>query len=168
MRPLVVVRRATAFDPRFVERDPLLSPLGPAYGRIGPRWHDLMNALVWATFPAAKAALHSRQHRAIVGGLAPGACTLPRRTPELDALALVDEGGVVVGGGGGPVVVFGHAIYESVALGVRPAVVAGIVGNLDPRADPVREADRLLARALEDRSRFLTPRELARVDLGAP
>ncbi len=29
-------------------------------------WHDFLNALVWATFPRAKAALHARQHRALV------------------------------------------------------------------------------------------------------
>ncbi|HSO36534.1 MAG TPA: DUF3025 domain-containing protein, partial [Labilithrix sp.] len=29
-------------------------------------WHDLMNALVWATFPASKRALHERQHELVV------------------------------------------------------------------------------------------------------
>src|SRR5882672_9169208 len=40
-------------------------------------WHDLMNALVWGTFPRAKSALHTRQHRVIAARVAPGARTLP-------------------------------------------------------------------------------------------
>jgi Protein of unknown function (DUF3025) len=99
-------------------------------------WHDLMNALVWGTFPRAKRALHARQHRAIAERLVPGARSLPAvRTPELDALALLDEGGVILISreGKGPegvsaraAVIFGHAVYESLVLGVAPAVVAAI------------------------------------------
>jgi hypothetical protein len=115
-------------------------------------WHDLMNALVWATFPLAKRALHERQHRLVVPA-APGESA--RRPRELDALALLDEGGVVVlasagsldeaGGGDGErgergeraleeaiaagdatAFVFGHAIYEGLVLG-RPAPLASVV-----------------------------------------
>ena len=50
-------------------------------------WHDLMNALVWATFPRAKRALHERQHGLVVPA-APGESA--RRPRELDALALLD------------------------------------------------------------------------------
>jgi len=56
-------------------------------------WHDLMNALVWATFPRAKRALHERQHRLVVPAAPAESARRPR---ELDALALLDEGGVVV------------------------------------------------------------------------
>lgn len=155
-------------------------------------WHDLMNALVWGTFPRSKRALHARQHRAISARIVPGARALPGRSRELDALALVDEGGVVVlardpvealrslglrrrgaltellSAGDATLVVFGHAIYESLALGVRPAVVAAVVGGGSPEGDPdsTRQADLALSRALEDPRRFLTPRELVRVDLG--
>src|SRR5690349_19179544 len=60
-------------------------------------WHDFLNALVWATFPRSKLALHERQHAAIEQWLPQGATQLPNaRTRELDALALVDEGGVLV------------------------------------------------------------------------
>src|SRR5262249_27486079 len=60
-------------------------------------WHDLLNALVWATFPRAKAALHERQLRALRERIVPGAARLPAtRSREHDALALIDEGGVVV------------------------------------------------------------------------
>jgi hypothetical protein len=126
-------------------------------------WHDLMNALVWGTFPHAKRALHARQHRAIAERVAPGARTLPAaRTRELDALALLDEGGVVLPGGDvARAIVFGHAIYESLALGVPPAVVAAIA--LDASAP--NEVDEALARRIDDVARFRTPDELSRVAL---
>jgi hypothetical protein len=53
-------------------------------------WHDLYNALVWMTFPIAKAALNARQYAALQMAEA------GRRTPEGDALTLFDEDGVVV------------------------------------------------------------------------
>jgi hypothetical protein len=228
MRPLVAVRRAAPFDPRFLGRHELFWPLARAArgldgfedfppvdvlervfegnapvrfvgaaARRGRRavvdvralydarialdgavptrarcWHDFMNALVWGTFPIAKRALHARQYRAIAERLLPGASRLPpTRTRELDALALLDEGGVVLlsrDGGGMTTepVVFGHAIYESLALGVAPAVVAAISLRLDAREpDPVRAIDRWLAGRIEDRSALRTPAELKRVTI---
>jgi hypothetical protein len=135
--------------------------------------HDFMNALVWGTFPAAKLALHARQHRAIAERIPPGARTLPpTRTRELDALALLDEGGVILPvfppgararAGGGPIV-FGHAIYESLALGVRPAVVAALELPLEGTS-LLAAADAALAARIEDRASFGSPEELSRVDL---
>jgi hypothetical protein len=246
MRPLVVVRRATAFDPRFIQRDDLFRSIEPAYRRLGahddfpdvtslgrvfegdgpvtfvsaePRrrrgapvdvsalydariavarevptrarcWHDLMNALVWGTFPEAKRALHARQHDAIARRVVPGARGLPPRTRELDALALVDEGGVVLlatepesvsrtlaarrpgalgsllASGAAELFVFGHAVYESLALGAEPAIVAAFVAGVGAGpAAATGAADHALARALANPCRFLTPRELVRVDL---
>jgi hypothetical protein len=129
-------------------------------------WHDLMNALVWGTFPRAKRALHARQHRAIAARVEPGARTLPpARTRELDALALLDEGGVVLPGGDvARAVVFGHAIYESLALGIPPAVVAAIA--LDVAEGTPRAVDEALALEIEDGARLRTPEELRRVHLG--
>lgn len=128
-------------------------------------WHDLMNALVWGTFPQAKRALHARQHRAIAERLAPGARTLPpARTRELDALALLDEGGVVLlGSGFAGTIVFGHAIYESLALGVSPPVVAAIA--LDAPERTLRSVDAALARRIEDAESLRGPEELKRVAL---
>jgi hypothetical protein len=243
----VGVRRAKAFDPRFVASDPLFSAIEPAYRRLGPLddfpsigsldrvfardapvrfvpagprrrrgtppaaealydgriavegvvptrpgcWHDLMNALVWGTFPRSKRALHARQHRAISARIVPGASGLPGRSSELDALALIDEGGVVVlardpvdaagalasrrrgalaerlSAGEACLLVFGHAIYESLALGVRPAVVAAFVAGWAGGGEPSVEADLALSKALGEPQRFVSPRELARVDLGA-
>jgi hypothetical protein len=83
--------------------------------------HDLCNFAVWCLFPHAKAALNARQiqaahRRASLGGEDQWS---GRRTPEQDALSMLDEGSVV------EVVlegrqratsewfIFGHALYES-------------------------------------------------------
>jgi hypothetical protein len=164
-------RRRDAIDPRSLyDARITLDRVVPS--RPGS-WHDLMNALVWGTFPRAKAALHARQHRAIVARIEPGARTLPpTRTRELDALALLDEGGVLLPlrgrGEGAPPVVFGHAIYESLAAAIPPAVVAAIDLDVEPTlAMPATLAslDAALAAAIEDPSRFLSPEELRRIDL---
>jgi hypothetical protein len=248
MRPLVAVRNATAYDPRWVERSPLFWPIERAARALArledfppiaaldgvfegeppvrfilatPRtrgrrrgaldlgamydaritrdrcvptrdrsWHDLINALVWGTFPRAKGALHARQHRATTARVSPGARTLPpTRTREQDALALIDEGGIVVlasqpetasaalrgrpgalrgmiASGAAEALIFGHAVYESLVLGVAPAAVAAVVVARDRTpGDLIREADAMLSRALEDPSRFRTPEELCRVDV---
>jgi hypothetical protein len=151
-------------------------------------WHDFMNALVWGTFPRAKLALHARQHRLIAERIDPDARGLPPRSRELDALALIDEGGVVVlasspasvqaslrrgepgwlrrciESGAADVLVFGHAIYESLALGVKPAIVAALVLPREGyEGDVVRGADGALAAALGDGARVWSTRDLARV-----
>jgi hypothetical protein len=156
-------------------------------------WHDLMNAFVWGTFPRAKSALHARQYRAIAERIEPGARTLPAaRTRELDALALLDEGGVVVlardprrvgedlradatqpleghlASGAARAVVFGHAIYESLAVGLPPAIAPLAAIVLGPCAEldlPMADIDAHLARVIEDPARLRTPAELTRVAL---
>ncbi|MGH8677946.1 MAG: DUF3025 domain-containing protein [Burkholderiales bacterium] len=52
-------------------------------------WHDLFNALVWMTFPTAKASLNARNYAALC------AHNAGQRSPEGDALTLFDEDGVV-------------------------------------------------------------------------
>jgi Protein of unknown function (DUF3025) len=104
-------------------------------------WHDYLNALVWATFPRAKLALHERQHRALSARIEPGASRLPAtRSREQDALALIDEGGVVLLADAERQVpvVFGHAIYEGIVLGVRPTMARVLTAALPP--GPVDEA----------------------------
>ena len=56
-------------------------------------WHDVFNALCWATYPKAKAAINA-QHAAILEER--GDEEARRRGPERDALTLFDEGGVIV------------------------------------------------------------------------
>lgn len=76
--------------------------------------HDFMNALVWASFPRAKRALHARQRALVV----PAERFESQRRPRtLDALALVDEGGVLLGPGPARPAIFGHAVYQGIALG---------------------------------------------------
>lgn len=114
-------------------------------------WHDFLNALVWAAFPLSKTALHLRQHRIVV----PGA---KRRTPEGDALAMLDEGGTFLGGSP---VVFGHAIYESLVLG-RPLFAAGLdLGS-------PHDLDRRAAERIADPEGIRTTRDLLRVALPTP
>lgn len=137
------IDRASMYDAQIV------SGVVPTRARC---WHDFSNALVWATFPLAKRALHARQHRAIAAWIPEGATRLPgARSREMDALALLDEGGVVQVGARS--VVFGHALYEGAALllhenaapvgGVR-RVVAREILRLEPRASESESA--LLAR----------------------
>lgn len=62
-------------------------------------WHDLFNALVFASFPRSKHALHARQFAQIRQRVEHGARTLPgARSREQDALTLFDEGGCFVAG----------------------------------------------------------------------
>lgn len=109
-------------------------------------WHDLFNALCFATFPRAKRALHRRQYEALRACVGEQATALPeRRSRERDALTLFDEGGAVVAAepsacaelrkadpeGQGDllarcvharrarVVPFGHALFEHLIEGLR-------------------------------------------------
>jgi hypothetical protein len=60
-------------------------------------WHDFLNMLVWATFPASKRALNARQRAALRAHVEDGAPRIPgSRTREQDALSMLDEGGVLV------------------------------------------------------------------------
>ena len=56
-------------------------------------WHDLLNAVVWLTFPKAKAALNARHYDALSG--AP-VLTTSQRGATRDMATLFDESGVVV------------------------------------------------------------------------
>ncbi|HEY8088160.1 MAG TPA: DUF3025 domain-containing protein, partial [Polyangiaceae bacterium] len=97
-------------------------------------WHDFLNALVWATFPRAKRALHARQLRVLGACIEPGARRLPpRRSREHDALALVDEGGVVVLDDGRErvPVLFGHALYEGLVLRRGAMTACAVTAHLD-------------------------------------
>ncbi|MBI5918518.1 MAG: DUF3025 domain-containing protein [Nitrosomonadales bacterium] len=57
-------------------------------------WHDLLNALVWLTFPKAKAAINARHYHALTAS----ACepTRSQRGAVRDTNTLLDESGVVV------------------------------------------------------------------------
>lgn len=63
-------------------------------------WHDLLNLLVWASFPRTKAALNQRhyelQQARAVEAKAGHAQTKQPRSPAQDALTQFDESGVIV------------------------------------------------------------------------
>jgi hypothetical protein len=109
-------------------------------------WHDLFNALCFATFPRAKLALHRRQYAILQERVPAGSSRLPAtRTREQDALTLLDEGGAVIaaepdagialessdtaarsaalqaalGCRRARVVPFGHALFEHLVEGLR-------------------------------------------------
>ena len=87
---------------RFVTADPGASPGFESRtwltGEVEVRridWHDLLNALVWITYPTAKAAINGRHQGALEAEAgAPGEDG--RRSPPRDALTHFDEDGMVV------------------------------------------------------------------------
>ncbi len=128
-------------------------------------WHDLLNAVVWASFPRAKRALHARQHRMIAARLGHDARLPGSRTREQDAVAMIDEGGVVVlrarASGEELAVIFGHAIYEGLVCGGPRARGAAYVATVDAIGADARErADVALAWLLG------RERPIGREDLG--
>lgn len=58
-------------------------------------WHDLLNALVWLTFPKSKAAINERHYRALTDG-APQNDLSSQRGAVRDTNTLLDESGVIV------------------------------------------------------------------------
>jgi hypothetical protein len=150
------------------------------HGQVPSRrrhWHDFLNALVWATFPRAKRALHARQGAAIARRLGPGVAQLPaHRTRELDGLAMIDEGGVIALATptGDRMLVFGHALYEGFVLRAPPMTARVVrvapVAAAAAGADLLAQADAALAAALDDPERVLLPAELPSIHVpsGSP
>jgi len=130
-------------------------------------WHDFLNALVWGTFPRAKAALHRRQGALLAARIDASAPRLSaHRTREQDGLAMIDEGSVLALEAPDATLrlVFGHALHEGFVLGV-PRMTARVVrlpvAALD--ADPIAQADAALAAHLADPALSTVPETLPRV-----
>ena len=128
-------------------------------------WHDFLNALVWATFPASKRAVHALQAALLERARQPGSGALPNaRAREHDALALLDEGGVLVLTAGRETLTlgFGHALYEALVRG-GPAVTASALSfelsRLPATAEAAAVADTLLSARLQ---KPLSPEDLSR------
>lgn len=86
IRFVAQVDRPERFEEKF-------EPAAFLRGEVAVRrfnWHDLFNALVWMTFPTAKAALNARHFNAL------SAREGARRSPGEDALTLFDEEGLIV------------------------------------------------------------------------
>jgi hypothetical protein len=158
-------------------------------------WHDLFNALVWMTFPTAKAVINARHYEfmAAAGG--------GNRPPQRDALTLFDEDGVAVVSTDAELLklvrdfrwkelfwhrrdvvearmrfrVFGHALFSKAMqpfVGLTgKAVLLQVPGAFLELAQAVQlaELDRLLAMHIWNRERFRHGRELSPLPvLGVP
>jgi hypothetical protein len=137
-------------------------------------WHDLLNALVWATFPRAKLALHARQHRAITSRIGPDLRLPGGRTRDQDAVAMLDEGGVVLPHRDEDTrspIVFGHAIYERLVCDGRVTLWAAAIRapiDVEPNApdECIRLADATL-HALLSSSTEMKPEDMGSYHLEA-
>ncbi len=103
--PPITVRseRSLRFVPQAYGKLPLEAQYEPRCylkGEVQTRadnWHDLLNALVWLTFPKAKAAINARHFHALteVGADRTGAMSSQRGAVR-DMNTLFDESGVIV------------------------------------------------------------------------
>lgn len=186
--------KPAAFEDRYEARIYLKGELQTRSGN----WHDLFNALVWLTFPRAKAALNARHYSALRQQQAAGALN---RGPVQDAMTLFDEGGVIVAasdrellaqlrefrwkelfwrnrarvGAGMRFYLFGHALYEKA---LRPftgitgrGVLFGVEEDFFSISLPAQleRLDVMLEQRLLDGDALITTRDLAPVPiLGVP
>jgi hypothetical protein len=170
-------------------------------GEVGTRpenWHDLFNALVWMTFPKAKAQINAQHAAMLKEG---GEVEAKHRSPERDALTLFDEGGVAVASSSPELMRlivdfewkqlfwsrrpelagkmrflgFGHGMYEQALnpyIGMVAKTVFVPVSELFfalPLEAQMAQVDELLVRHFTDRSRFRSPRMMAPMPvLGVP
>ncbi|MGH8633628.1 MAG: DUF3025 domain-containing protein [Burkholderiales bacterium] len=161
-------------------------------------WHDLLNVLVWLTFPRAKAALNARHFEALGNQRAAGAAN---RGPAQDALTLFDEGGVIVASWDDQLLklihkfrwkelfwhsrnearsrmrflLFGHALFEKALRPFLGITGRGILLKTEPGllAQPFGEQlaalDSRVAATISAPANLTAPRELAVVPvLGVP
>ena len=158
-------------------------------------WHDVLNALVWMTYPTAKAAINGRHNDALEQEGA-GARGAPR-----DALTHFDEDGVVVLSAAPALremirgfawkelfwaqrqavqeqlrfFLFGHALYEKALAPFIGMTGKALIFDVQPAvlartAEGLRaEVDRLTALHVWNPQKLLRPRELAPLPvLGVP
>ena len=194
------LRLAPAGDRRkgFAERYEARVYLGGEMVFRDRNWHDLLNLLVWLTFPRAKAALNARHFASLEAQRAAGAAN---RGPAQDTLTLFDEGGVIVASCDDELLgllrqwrwkelfwasrarlrrrmrfwVFGHALYEKALQPFLGVTGRGVLMEVEPGllalppADQVAELDARLAGYVSDPRNLTATRELAVVPiLGVP
>ena len=182
--------RQPAFEDKY---EPRVFLRGEVQLRPG-NWHDLFNALVWLTYPQAKAALNARHFHALERRRAEGA---RNRGPAQDALTLFDEGGVIVATAdpaldallagfewkelfwqrrAGVVArmrfyPFGHALYEKALQPFTGVTGRGVLFDVapdffnQPLARQVDALDARLAARIADPALFLATRQLTPVPL---
>ncbi len=159
----------------------------------GCNWHDLFNALVWARYPAIKAAVNA-QHQSHLGDRGPGG---RGRGRVRDALTLFDESGVIVASSNpewlqllrrhqwpelfqnnpaawaGEIRVFivGHAILEKLLAPYKSMTAHALLVALegDPEQQPHDredfEIDTLVAEQISQGQRLTAPRVLSPLPL---
>jgi hypothetical protein len=204
--PLVTTRSGARLN--FVRQGPKAKQFVEQYepriylkGEVQVRrdnWHDLLNALVWLTFPRSKAALNQRHYDALLEQKAAGS---HNRGPVRDAMTLFDEGGVVVVARDPALLrliesfawkdlfwrqrarvmtdmcfcLFGHALYEKALRPFTGITGRGILFEVDagffvsPLSVQLERLDAMLAARLNDTSRLNSTGELAPLPiLGVP
>jgi hypothetical protein len=193
---------------RFVDQQPSQTVFEAGYepriylaGEVQSRprdWHDVFNALVWLTFPEAKAALNARHFSAAQAQRARGTS---ERGPVRDALTLFDEGGVIVACAGPALAtllagfqwkelfwrrrselercmrfyVFGHALLHKALHPFTGVTGRGVIVDVSvdffgqPLAGQLAALDSRLAQHILAEERFRSTRELVVVPvLGVP
>lgn len=187
-------RKANAFEAKY---EPRIYLKGEVQMRR-ENWHDLLNALVWLTFPRSKAALNERHYHALLEQQAAGS---QNRGPVQDAMTLFDEGGVIVAAREHELLrliegfawkdlfwrnraratadmrfyLFGHALYEKALDPFTGITGRGILFEVDaellasPLSVQLARLDAMLAARLLDPDRLRSTRELVPVPiLGVP
>jgi hypothetical protein len=167
--------------------------------QMRPRsWHDLLNALVWLTYPQSKAALNCRHFLAARESRQKKELN---RGPVQDALTIFDEGGVIVASADPFLTqllrgfqwktlfwehreevasrmkfyLFGHAIYEKALQPFTGVTGKGVIFEVDrtfsglSQEQQLEELDTRLSAYLSDSKSFSSTQELAPVPiLGVP
>lgn len=88
-------RRSTRVLDVASRYDGMIATRGVVPSREGSL-HDILNALVWASLPATKRAIHARQYAVMRAHVPSDATRMPNARPrEADVLAMLDEGGLV-------------------------------------------------------------------------
>jgi hypothetical protein len=157
-------------------------------------WHDLLNALVWLTFPRSKAALNRRHFLAASESEKKGE---KNRGPVQDALTLFDEGGVIVAYSDTHLAellrafqwkalfwerrrelisamkfyLFGHALYEKALRPFTGVTGKGVIFEVEqdffslPLERQLEQLDATLCDYLSDNESFASTQKLAPVPL---
>lgn len=187
-------RKADAFKEKY---EPRIYLKGEVQVRRD-NWHDLLNALVWLTFPQSKAALNERHYHALLEQQAAGS---QNRGPVQDAMTLFDEGGVMVAARDPELLgliedfawkdlfwtrrtratmdmrfyLFGHALYEKALDPFTGITGRGILFEVDkeffagPLSVQLARLDAMLAAHLLDPGLLRSTRELVPMPiLGVP
>ena len=152
-------------------------------------WHDLFNALVWMSFPRAKAALNRHHYRELAARQSEGVRGTPR-----DVLTLFDESGLVVAArdaglatllrefrwkelfwqrraevlAGMRFYAFGHAIYEKLLQPYKGITAKCVIFELSAREFERAPAQQLAALDARLARHFDDPAALAATEDYAP